>query len=146
MDFTPDGRFLIGGSEDGWARVWSTRTWRPVTGRLAGHSAPVIRTSLSPDGRTLATGSLDGTVLLFDLPTERPLGAPLQGVPGRPLAPQFTPDGGHLLAVTDVGRGFSWDLRPSSWARHACAVAGRKLTRAEWEDTLPGRPYRPACG
>jgi hypothetical protein len=30
-------------------------------------------------------------------------------------------------------------VRPSSWERHAGAVTGRKLTRAEWEMALPQR-------
>ena len=29
--------------------------------------------------------------------------------------------------------------------RRACAVAGRTLTRAEWNDALPERTYAPAC-
>jgi len=27
----------------------------------------------------------------------------------------------------------------------ACKIAGRRLTRAEWSDFLPGRPHDPAC-
>jgi hypothetical protein len=57
----------------------------------------------------------------------------------------FTADGAYLLANTDAGRAFRWDFRPASWARHACAVAGRRLTRTEWNDELPGRAYAPAC-
>ena len=75
----------------------------------------------------------------------RPLGAPLPGLPNRQVAPQFTPDGAYLFAITDAGRAYRWDMRPSAWARHACAVAGRTLTRAEWHDALPGRDYAPAC-
>jgi putative ATP-dependent endonuclease of OLD family len=55
------------------------------------------------------------------------------------------PDGNHVMAVFANGRGYRWDVRPSSWKRRACAVAGRQLTRAEWEEALPGRDYRPAC-
>ena len=44
-----------------------------------------------------------------------------------------------------AGRGYVWDTRPLSWARLACAVAGRTLTRSEWQDALPNRPYTPAC-
>jgi hypothetical protein len=36
-------------------------------------------------------------------------------------------------------------VTPSSWARFACAVAGRTLSRAEWQEALPGRDYSPAC-
>jgi hypothetical protein len=55
------------------------------------------------------------------------------------------PDGAHLLVVTNGGRAYRWDVRPASWARHACAVAGRPLSRAEWVEALGDRPYRPAC-
>jgi hypothetical protein len=59
--------------------------------------------------------------------------------------PQFSPDGAYLFAISDAGRAYRWDVRPSSWARHACAVAGRKLTRSEWAEALPERDYDPAC-
>ena len=39
--FTPDGRYIVGGSENGWARLWSTKTWRPATHVLAGSSGAV---------------------------------------------------------------------------------------------------------
>jgi hypothetical protein len=69
----------------------------------------------------------------------------LPGLRNRQVVPQFTPDGAHLLAITDAGRAYRWDVRPSSWARHACEVAGGPLTRAEWDDVLPRRDYAPAC-
>jgi hypothetical protein len=43
------------------------------------------------------------------------------------------------------GRAYLSDIRPASLARHACEVAGRRLTRAEWDEFLPGRAYDPAC-
>jgi WD40 repeat protein len=143
--FTPDGRFLVAGSYKGWARLWSTDTWRPATRKLAGHTGAVAGESVSPDGRMLATGSTDGTTRLFDLATQRPVGAPLPGPPKRQIAPAFTPDGAYLFAITDAGRAYRWDIRPSSWARQACKIAGRRLTRTEWNDVLPERDYAPAC-
>jgi hypothetical protein len=38
-----------------------------------------------------------------------------------------------------------WDMRPSSWVRHACESAGRALTRAEWKRYLPGTDADPVC-
>jgi len=33
----------------------------------------------------------------------------------------------------------------SSWLAHACAVAGRNLTKEEWRRFVPGHPYRKTC-
>ena len=57
----------------------------------------------------------------------------------------FSRDGSHLFAVPHTGRGVRWDVRAESWKRHACLVAGRELTEAEWRDALPDRPLRPVC-
>ena len=143
--FTPDGRLIIGGSRDGWIRFWSTETGSPVSPKLAAHVGEVLALSVSPNGRTLATGGDDGTVRLFDVATRTPLGVTLPGLSNTLTAPLFTPDGAFLFAVSVGGRAYRWDVRPPSWARHACAVAGRSLTRAEWADVLPGRTYTPAC-
>jgi hypothetical protein len=53
--------------------------------------------------------------------------------------------GTQLLVAYDDGRGLLWDLRPSTWTKQACSIAGRTLTRDEWENALPGRDYAPAC-
>jgi len=95
--------------------------------------------------RTLAVGGDDGTIGLFDLPAQRPLGTPLPAVPNQLTAPFFTRDGAYLIAITASGSAYRWDVRPASWARHACAVAGRSLTRVEWSEELPDRDYAPAC-
>jgi WD40 repeat protein len=145
VSFSPDGRYLVGGSWKGWWRMWSTRTWQPVTRPLTGHAGRVEYASMSPDGRTLATGGQESAIRLWDTRTQQPFGAPLPGLLNHGLTPQFSPDGAHLFALTEAGIGYRWDVRPAAWARFACAVAGRRLTRQEWQDALPGRPYAPAC-
>jgi WD40 repeat protein len=140
--FTPDGRFVMGASWKGWAQLWSTTTWEPVGRRFAEHAGRVDWESVSGD--TLATGSSDGTVRLWDLRTQQAVGAPLPGLPNRTVVPQFTPDGAYLFAVYGE-RAYRWDVRHGSWARYACAVANRTLTRSEWRDVLPERGYAPAC-
>ena len=59
--------------------------------------------------------------------------------------PSFTFDGTGLIAAYATGDAYRWDIRPESLARHACEVAGRRLTRDEWQEFLPGRDYAPAC-
>jgi WD40 repeat protein len=143
--FTPDGRYVVGASSNGWTRMWSTKTLQPVGRVLTGHTGAALAASVSSDGRTIATGSTDGTIRLYDLATQEQVGAPLPAVPNRPVLPLFTSDGKYLLAITSSGQAYRWDVQPSAWAQHACAVAGRTLTRAEWNDALPGREYAPAC-
>jgi WD40 repeat protein len=143
--FSPDGRFLALGMARGDTQLWSTRTWKPVSRPLGGHTDEVLEVAFSPDGKRLASGSWDGTIRLFDIDTQQPLGSPLRSLPNRPVEPEFTPDGAFLFAVTNVAQAYRWDVRPAAWAHRACAVAGRTLMRTEWNDVLPGRKYDPAC-
>jgi len=57
----------------------------------------------------------------------------------------FSPDGSHVVSVYADGHAIDWDIRPSSWERAACSIAGRTLTKDEWAQYLPGRSYSPAC-
>ena len=49
------------------------------------------------------------------------------------------------MLFAETGDAYLWDIRPESLIRHACGIAGRQLTRAEWDKLLPGRDYDPAC-
>ena len=145
LRFSPDGKLLVMGYRRGLSQVWSTTTWKPVTRPLAADAGAIDQAAISPDGRTLATGSQEGTVRTWDIETAQAVGAALPGLPAIPVVPYFTADGKHLIASYETGRAYRWDIRPESLARHACQVAGRRLTRAEWAEFLPGRPYEPAC-
>jgi WD40 repeat protein len=143
--FSPDGRAVAVANNSGRAQVWSTATWEPITRAFAGHAGVVSGAAISRDGRTLATGGDDGTVRLWDIETGQAVTAPLPGVPNTQVVPSFTADGAHLLAAYETGDAYLWDIRTESLVRQACRVAGRRLTRAEWNEFLPGRPYDPAC-
>jgi hypothetical protein len=65
--------------------------------------------------------------------------------PETSVSAAFSPDGSHLFAVSTRGQGVRLDASPEAWKRHACLVAGRDLTRQEWEDVLPERPYQAVC-
>jgi WD40 repeat protein len=143
--FSPDGRMLAIGNGRGRAQVLSTRTWAPITRPFLVGAGPVTAGAISPDGRTLATGDFDGGVRLWDIRSQQAIGSPLPGIPNRLVMPAWTPDGAALFTSYDTGRAYRWDVRRASLVRHACAVAGRTLTRAEWAEVLPGRDYAPAC-
>ena len=99
-----------------------------MTRVLAGDAGAIIGAAITPDNRTLATGSETGAVQLWDIRSGQALGAPLPGVSSSAVLPAFTPDGGHLVATYATGRAYLWDIRPASLAKHACDVAGRRLT------------------
>jgi WD40 repeat protein len=143
--FSSDGRLLIIGDNNGRAQLYDGRTFRPLGRPLLGHAGYVLTADFSPDGRMVATSSADGTVRLWDTASSRLIGTPLPGIPNVQVGVAFIRGGTHIAAVYDSGQGYVWDVRPSSWARYACAVAGRALTRAEWDEALPGRHYAPAC-
>ena len=141
--FTPDGRSLIYGDREG--RVWSydTRTWKP-RGTPLFVSSPILTADLSPDGGRLATTSADGEARLWDIASGRSIGGAVPAARGDLAGAAFI-DGGRRMAVLHDRGGYAWDLDPASWAHHACSVAGRTLTRAEWHNALPDRRYTPAC-
>ena len=143
--FSRDGRLLFWGDVAGRAWLYDTRSWKPDGSPFAGHAGPVVSINLSPDGRTLATSSSDGTTRLWDLDSRQPIGTPLPGSFGHAVVSAFVDRGTHLVTVYDDGHGWSWDIRPRSWERRACEVAGRMLTRAEWQDALPEHRYDPTC-
>ncbi|KAJ8903989.1 hypothetical protein NDN08_000519 [Rhodosorus marinus] len=66
--FSPDGKWLITGSEDRLVRVWDVRT-RTVKHKLTGHETDIYSVDASSDNKFIASGSGDKTAKLWDLKT-----------------------------------------------------------------------------
>ena len=141
--FSHDGRSLIFGDRAGRVWTYDTRTWKP-RGRPLLAPVPLVAADMSPDGRLLATIFVDGTAQLWDVASRRTIGGSLTPTSANTIRAAFVGDS-NRLAVVHGGGGYVWDVRASTWARHACAVAGRTLTHAEWTAALPRRAYSPAC-
>ena len=103
------------------------------------------RSGSESTGRLLLTAGTDGLTRLWDVKARAEYGAPLPGHEGTENQAAFSPDGRHVVAVDADGTAIDWDIRPSSWERRACSVAGRTLTKDEWAQYLPGRSSHPAC-
>jgi WD40 repeat protein len=144
--WAPDGELLATGEYNGKGQLWSTKSWKRVGPALEGHERRLLELEFSPDGSLLSSSGADGTVRLWDVATRRAVGSPLKVEEDNVfVATTLAPSGDRLFAVSSQRRAVSWNISPAAWKRHACRVAGRELTRREWEEALPDRPYRPVC-
>ncbi|MGA9162649.1 MAG: WD40 repeat domain-containing protein [Actinomycetota bacterium] len=141
---SPDGRTLAVG---GWGPV--ARLVDVPTGKLlheldlAGTGAFALE--FTPDSRTLAvSGWGQGVASLWDVATGTQIGPRLTAGSRRTML-DVSPDGQRLLVAASNGEGAVWDIDPEVWKQRACAIANRTLTREEWDEFLPNRPYEPAC-
>jgi WD40 repeat protein len=63
--FSPDGKWLLAGKEDGSLRVWDVATGTALAD-VPLHDGLITALAFSPDGKVLASGAADTTVLLWD--------------------------------------------------------------------------------
>ena len=105
-------------------------------------------------GERFATASLttpqggSGTnawVDLWDTATLQPVGERLNLPTPDAFLARANANGTKITVGSYDGNVVVVDVDPNSWQRTACRIAGRNLTRAEWTQYLPGRPYHATC-
>jgi WD40 repeat protein len=104
LAFSPDGRTLALGGEDGSIRLWEMPAARERA-VLRDSDASVHCVAFSPDGKLLVSGNDDGRVLLWRAPGGARLGVLHEGS-HRPIrAVVFSPDGRTLGVADPAGAG-----------------------------------------
>jgi WD40 repeat protein len=145
--YTPDGRHLAVSGTSGIV-LRDARTGEQV-------GAPFIDTAgdfwasivFTQDGRTMAAAGLDsGAVATWEVRTRRRASPNLadsgHGSPTEsPLA--FSSDG-RILAAGGYETTTVWGVDDTRWPAVVCRVAGRGLTREEWQQFVATR-YREMC-
>jgi len=144
---SPDGSTLVAAASDGTLLLWDVASHQLLGSPLAGHNEAIENFAFTPDGSTLVSVDAAGTVVLWDGISRLPLGTFVlghsQGVRSIGLSRDTkvmvsSPTWGDTLILTD--------LDPESWAKYACEVVNRNLSRKEWEQVVgTGLEYKPAC-
>jgi WD40 repeat protein len=136
---------LATGGGTGEIKLWDAESGQQDGRTLTGTAGWVLSLDFDRTGQLLASSGTDGSTRIWDVDTRAPFGSPLPGLDNIWANSHLTPSGDQLAVVYSTGLGFVWQMTPSRWQQHACTVAGRTLTKREWELYLPGRFYDPAC-
>jgi WD40 repeat protein/DNA-binding SARP family transcriptional activator len=140
----PTGRFIALAQNGGTLLLVDAKDGRALAPPLRANDGEVFNVSISPNGRYIATSGEPPRLTVWDARTFRQVGVPLPlDVNARDARARFAPDGRLVVTSGSVLRAFTID--PASWFARACREAGRTLTRAEFEEVLPGHRYAPAC-
>ena len=117
--YSPDGKKIASGSDDGSIKIWDAETGKEVH-NLSSHSddSSVTSVSFSPDGKKIASGSDDNSIKIWDAATGKEVQT-LTGHTENIYSVSFSPDGKRLLSSSGnpVGDGKKnsnhlkmWDL------------------------------------
>ncbi|KIM38372.1 hypothetical protein M413DRAFT_420490 [Hebeloma cylindrosporum] len=109
--FSPDGKHIISGSENGTISIWDAEIGEIVTGPLKEHTEQVNAIGISPDGKYIISGSRDKTICIWDAKTGDAMIAPLKGHTGSVLSVIFSPDGKHIISCSNDHTIRIWDAK-----------------------------------
>jgi WD40 repeat protein len=128
------GNRRLVGATAGNITEYDLDTLRPV-GTFPGARGQVDSIQFSRDGSVMLAASNDQTVSVYDVATRTRIGDPLPTSSPLIITGWLRPDG-RAVDLNESGGVAVWDIDPAHLARAACRLAGRNLTRAEWDTYL----------
>jgi WD40 repeat protein len=115
---SPEGRFVLSGSDDGSIRFWDTFSGADVR-TLQGHQRDVYGLAFSPDGSLLASAGDDAAIRLWEWETGEMVGR-LAEHTGDVWTVDFSPDGAYLISGAEDNFFNLWDVEAQelAWANN----------------------------
>ena len=113
--FSPDGRIVVSGSDDGTLKLWDVASGALVR-TLKGHNQGVWSVAFSPDGRLIVSGGADKTLKLWDAAS----GALVRTLKGHHQAVRsvaFSPDGRNIVSGGDDKNVMLWEAASGALVR-----------------------------
>jgi WD40 repeat protein len=108
LAYSPDGRRIVTGDDDGTVRQWDPATGKPVGALMKGPTNNLSAIAYTPDGHTIASAGMDGTMRLWNADT----GAAINPDPKRGnalMSITVSPDGKKILTAGANDTLEGWD-------------------------------------
>jgi WD40 repeat protein len=143
LQFTPDGRYLVTVDTTN-VQILDAHSLKPLTQHTPVGTDFVYLVAVSPEGRAALTADTGPWMRLIDRATGHTIGPRMHSNSSGSVS--FGHDNTTIYASTPDGRPTVWHIAPTQARDAACQLAGRNLTKTEWQRYLPwAGPRRATC-